>query len=330
MIPEQRRQEIRDLYAETKSVRKTAKKARISTNTVLDIVHNRNRRSGKKRGPRPILSARDKRTLIRTARKGIANGEIVNSRILKKKTGLPASRRTLRRELQRHDFSYQPVPKRLPLTKNDKKNRLEFAKHHITRQTDFKTVVFSDEKRFSLDGPDNLSSYVERRDGKKVLPHRKKRQMRGGGVMILGAISGYGNLKIKFIDGHYDSFKYKDDLENTFLPWCRKEYKGKKFIWQQDGSRVHTAGKITDLLVEKKVEKLVWPVRSPDLSIIENVWNLVEQQVYAEKQFDTIPELKDAIDECARNFDRNTIKKLYDSIYPRLIKVVEGKGNQVD
>ena len=73
-------------------------------------------------------------------------------------------------------------------------------------------MVFTDEKRFCLYGPDNISLYVEHRCESVITPHPVKRQMGGGGVMILGAISSFGNLVIKVIEGKYYSLKYLGDL----------------------------------------------------------------------------------------------------------------------
>ena len=73
-------------------------------------------------------------------------------------------------------------------------------------------VVFRDKKRFCLDGPDNISSYVEHKSNNIISPHWLKRQMVDDLVMILGAISNFGNLVINIVEGKYNSLKYLDDL----------------------------------------------------------------------------------------------------------------------
>ena len=72
---------------------------------------------------------------------------------------------------------------------------------------DFKQVVSMDKKHFCVDEPDNISSSDEHRSDNVITPHRFKRQMGGGGVMILGAISSFDNLVIKVTESRQNSLK---------------------------------------------------------------------------------------------------------------------------
>lgn len=45
------------------------------------------------------------------------------------------------------------------LKSHHKINRLEFAKQHISWSTEWDSVIFSDEKKFNLDGPDMCNFY---------------------------------------------------------------------------------------------------------------------------------------------------------------------------
>ena len=54
------------------------------------------------------------------------------------------------------------------------------------------------------------------------------------------------------------------------------------FIWQQDGSTVHTAQICLDYIKEAMPQPLVspeWPSYSPDLSPIENIWSWLKNKV---------------------------------------------------
>ena len=43
---------------------------------------------------------------------------------------------------------------------------------------------------------------------------------------------------------------------------------------QQDGHKTHVVKPVLDYLNKKNIKTLSWPAKSPDLNIIEDVWNL--------------------------------------------------------
>jgi hypothetical protein len=80
--------------------------------------------------------------------------------------------------------------------------------------------------------------------------------MGGGGVMIIGAISSNGNLLIKVIEGTYDIDAYYKDLKKVFIPWCKKEFPDREWIWQQDNCRIHTTETILKLFDDPNLHLL--------------------------------------------------------------------------
>jgi len=65
----------------------------------------------------------------------------------------------------------------------------------------------------------------------------------------------------------------------------------KKFVWQQDGAKPHTlsdntpAGKECKTIIKGWAASIMgWPAKSPDLSLIENVWSRMEQMMLADKR----------------------------------------------
>ena len=65
--------------------------------------------------------------------------------------------------------------------------RISFAKKYMSWNDKWKTVVFTDEKKWNLDGPDDYKFYWADKDNinEKFF---SKRQNRGGGIMVWGAI----------------------------------------------------------------------------------------------------------------------------------------------
>lgn len=194
MISDQKKAEIRAEYAVLQSIRKVAKKCNVGKSTVAYVVSEKTKKTDKARGRPKKLTKRDDRQIKRYVVKEVQSGHRVTSRSIKDNLGLDkVSRWTVQRELKRNNVLYKSAKKKLPLTNKHKQERLKFARRHLSAGTDFGRWIFSDEKRFNLDGPDNMSSYGTN----YAQLHRIKRQMGGGSVMILGAISNKGHLLIK-------------------------------------------------------------------------------------------------------------------------------------
>jgi hypothetical protein len=78
---------------------------------------------------------------------------------------------------------------------------------------------------------------------------------------------------------------------------------------------------------EKAVNLLDWPARSPDLNIIENVWNLLKHAVFRQNP-QNLSHLKALIVQEWDKIDQSTIQKLFDSV-PRRLCAVESVGGDM-
>lgn len=76
---------------------------------------------------------------------------------------------------------------------------------------------------------------------------------------------------------------------------------------------------------EKGVERLKWPSFSPDLNLIEHIWDEVERRMKKEKPKNEF-ELKQASLQIWFSIDNDITKKLVDSIPNRLNEAIRMNG----
>ncbi|OXA38649.1 Transposable element Tc3 transposase [Folsomia candida] len=90
-----------------------------------------------------------------------------------------------------------------PLTQCHKDARLEFARKYMSWDKEWQKVIFTDEKKLNLDGPDGYSYYWHHL--KKEPEIFSKRQAGGGSVMLWGGFGYNGKTELASIPPRTDS-----------------------------------------------------------------------------------------------------------------------------
>ncbi|GMF44611.1 unnamed protein product [Phytophthora fragariaefolia] len=188
----------------------------------------------------------------------------------------------------------------------------------------WRRVVFSDEKKFKLDGPDGYRYYWHdvRQD-----PDLFSRRVSGGGsVMIWAVISWHGKTKLVVLEGRQRSIDYTRTLRENLLPYLetlRSNHEVSRPVFQHDNASIHSARHAKDFLHSESVSTLKCPAKSPDLNTIANVWG-------GGRQFDSAAELKRCILKCWEEIPQEYIQTLVKSMATRIVQVVLRRGAAID
>lgn len=262
----------------------------------------------------------DKRKIIR-----IASNSALSARRIKEKAGVNVCVQTVRRAIQKaKHLKRMKIKKKPPLNEVRKNNRLQFGKEHMTWNNQWYKVVFSDEKKFNLDGPDGYNYYFH--DLRKEELVLNRHHSREGGVMVWGGISYYGAIELAFQNQKMTAKSYLSILDSAF-PKFQQLFGPLKWTYQQDNAPIHTARIVKDWISKKNVDLLKWPPYSPDLNIMENVWGWLSRKVYeGDKQYNDKESLIEAIKAAWADISLNYLKSLYDSMPNRIFELISKNG----
>ena len=288
------------------------------------------RREGKpKRRGRPSkLGPRTKSLIKRECARLQERRELATANKIKLNLGLDISKRTIQRVLKQKEASYLAVPKIFPLSTRAKNTRMALVGGWIQQQINFSKVIFTDESRFAIDGPDHLLTW--QLDDRPRLS-RDKLPVGGGGVMVWGCISSDGQVFIQRLPSNITGEIYSEFIQGTIFPMLREKF-GEDFIWQQDNAPPHTARITIDTLEENRIQVLDWPPYSPDLNPIENLWVYLKRNVYEISRPQTLDHLWDRIQAETEKINRNNrgyVQHLYEGIGGRIWQVIANKGDRI-
>ena len=276
-----------------------------------------------------MLSDRDMRKIKIIVRKH----PLWSSKAIFDKAGLPQIKKNTRcRALKKIAILTKPEIKP-PLSQINEIKRVNWGRKYM--KLDFSNVIFTDECRATLDGPDGWRrGWVT---DKRSVPGLMRRQQGGGGVMFWAAIVGdrfvgpfnvVGGVKV-------NSEMYSKFLDTNFFPWYAAQSRTfkRKCMFMHDNAPCHASRFTTAYLMKKRIigdKIMTWPPQFPDLNPIENLWSIVKRRLYpGDKQYKSKAELWEAIQSVCATIKPDEILTLTTSMDNRLFKVVNNNGKYI-
>ncbi|KAF4718522.1 hypothetical protein FOZ63_011875, partial [Perkinsus olseni] len=326
-LSDSERAEVIKLLAAGKTTLEISKILKRDHRTIKTFVANPEKRPEGHRGPtKKSVTAREK-TRVKRA---MAKQPLGTSKEIFEAAGVSMKPKSSRNRVLGQLGKVRKSVGKPSLTARHKAMRLDWARENIKR--DFSTVLWTDECRATLDGPDAWASGWILHGTSP--PPRMKRQQKGGGVMFWAGIIDdivVGPFRVE--NGvKMDSKAYTELLSKNFLPWYRSRpvsFK-RKMVFMHDNAPAHSSKFTTSFLERhgfKNKKIMAWPSFSPDLNPIENYWGLLKRAIYRQgAQFDTTDQLWSAIQKAAAEVTAEDVRKLTCSMDRRVERLLLCRG----
>ena len=277
-------------------------------------------------GARRRTTTREDRHLIRLSLQGRFQSASILARQWWTVTRYRLSVRRIRHRLSEFGLHARRALLRLPLTARHRSLRLAWCRERRLWNNEWDKIVFSDESRFCLYQNDSRV-LVRRRRGERgnVACIRTRHTAPTQGIMVWGAISYNWKSRLIRLNDTVNSQRYIDEiLLPEIVPHIQVHPAA---IFQQDNARPHVARRVLTFFNQHRIPVLPWPARSPDLSPIENLWDVLGRAVRRiEAPIQNVEELWAVVERAWNEIPQNVIRHLIQSMPRRVETVIRARG----
>ncbi|CAF4163843.1 unnamed protein product, partial [Rotaria sordida] len=172
-------------------------------------------------------------------------------------------------------------------------------------------------------------SFVRRLPSEADQPFNFQPRVQGGGgsVSVWGVMTAKGVGPLVFYDGRMNGPNYIDVIKPQLLPYIKKNFNSNSsWYYVQDNAPCHKSHFAMNWFKKNKINTLDWPATSPDLNVIENIWDIIDKKL-TNYHPTTVDELQQLILKLWTEIPVETCQNLVQSISRRLETCIRVKGN---
>ncbi len=232
------------------------------------------------------------------------------------------------------DYSSRRPHRVLLLSAKNRKQRLQFTQAHQNWTIeDWKNVAWSDESRFLLQHSDGRVR-IWRKEHENMDPSCLVSTVQAGccGEMVWGIFSWHTLGPLVPIEHCLNATAYLSIVSDHVHPFMTTVYPSSYGYFHHDNAPCYKAQIISNWFLEHDNEftLLKWPPQSPDLSLIEHLWVVVEREIcIMDVQPTNLQQLRETLMSIWTKISEECFQHLVESM-PRIIKaVLKAKWGQI-
>lgn len=276
-----------------------------------------------------LIKSISKQTQFRSAQRA--------AREFKRVTGIKICKTTAYRALISGGDRFWLTKKQPRLSDLHKQRRIDFSNTEAYRDWDL--VMFTDSKYFQLHSNSKRHGVYGKQPAISETPKF------GPSLHIYMGVTRRGLTELKVVSGgstknktyqNRNSIFYKGvsaaEYQAEVLPMFQREgerlfsdrRRNISWVLQQDGAPSHTASESRRLAQSTAPGGMLpnWPPNSPDLSLIENVWGIMAQELTFLPPPENVKELLDALNKIRAAIKPQVLVNMFDGMSARLDKCI--------